>query len=160
MIANVTSVIAAAKRIKLPIVLSTVNVATGMNSPTIHQIADLLPSIAPIDRTGLNAWEDIEFVAAVKATGRTKLVIVALWTEVCLTFAALDAVRDGYHVYAVTDAIGGTSPEAHERGLQRMIQAGVQPTTWCQFICELQRDWNRTATIKDAAQLLYAVAGV
>lgn len=160
MVANVISTIKAAKLFGVPIILSTVNVATGMNQPTIHQIADLLPDVTPIDRTGLNAWEDMEFVDAIKALDRRKLVVVALWTEACLAFMALDAVRDGHEVYAVIDAVGGTSEAAHDFAIKRMIQAGVIPTTWAQFVCELQRDWIRTDTIEEAANLLHAVAGL
>ncbi|MDB5395643.1 MAG: hydrolase [Rhodospirillales bacterium] len=89
----VSNVVAeAAKLYGLPIVLSSVNVETGLNKLTIHQLTDILPGITPIDRTSVNAWENVEFVAAVKATGRKKLIMVALWTEVCLIFPTLDVL--------------------------------------------------------------------
>ena len=99
LIANVVAVARTAKLYDLPVVLSTVNVATGLNTPTIHQLTDVLGGVEPIDRTSINAWEDDDFVAAVKATGRRKLIMVALWTEVCLAFPALDALREGFDVY-------------------------------------------------------------
>ena len=99
LIANVVAVARTAKLYDLPVVLSTVNVATGLNTPTIHQLTDVLGGVEPIDRTSINAWEDDDFVAAVKATRRRKLIMVALWTEVCLAFPALDALREGFDVY-------------------------------------------------------------
>ena len=88
------------------------------------ELAELLEDYPPIDRTTLNAWEDAEFLAAVRATGRRKLILCALWTEICMAFPALDALREGYDVYPVVDAIGGTSEEAHRAGLERVVQAG------------------------------------
>ena len=103
--------------------LASVNVKTGINQPTIHQITDVLPGVTPIDRTAINAWEDTDFVAAVKATGRKKLIMAALRTEVCLVHPALDAMTEGFEVYPVVDAVAGTSVEAHEAGLQRIISS-------------------------------------
>jgi nicotinamidase-related amidase len=103
-------------------------------------VRDQLAGDKPLDRTTVNSWEDIEFVQAVHATGRRKLVICALWTEVCMAFTALDALRAGYEVYPVIDAIAGTSPEAHRAGLDRVVQAGAQPISWVSLACELQRD--------------------
>ena len=107
----------------------------------------VLTGVKPIDRTSINSWEDQEFVDAVKATGRKKLIMCALWTEACQLFPTLDALNEGYEVYPVTDAIGGTSLEAHRAALERMVQAGARPTTWNSVHCELQRDWNRTKTV-------------
>lgn len=159
LVANITSVARTAKLYDLPVVLSTVNVATGRNTPTIHQITDIFPNVRAIDRTSINAWEDTDFVAAVKATGRKKLVMAALWTEVCLVFPALDALHEGFDVYPVIDAVGGTSLEAHEAGLQRIIQAGAKPVSWVQLICELQRDWLRERTTPEFADILFNVVG-
>lgn len=160
LVANVTAVARTAKLYGLPIVLSTVNVATGRNQPTIHQLTEVLgDGVVAIDRTSINAWEDADLVAAVKATGRKKLIMVALWTEVCLVFPALDAMKAGFEVYPVVDAVGGTSPEAHRAGLERIVQAGAKPTTWVQLICELQRDWNRDATTSGFADIVFAVEG-
>ncbi|MEO9132288.1 MAG: hydrolase [Sphingomonas sp.] len=159
LVSNVTAVARTAKLYDLPVVLSTVNVETGRNAPTIHQITDVLPDALPIDRTTLNAWEDPDFLKAVQATGRKKLIMVALWTEVCLCFPALDALRQGFEVFPVVDAVGGTTQEGHRVALERMIQAGAQPVTWVQLICELQRDWNRAATAAEFADILFAVEG-
>ena len=93
-----------------------------------------------------------DFVDAVKATGRKKLIMCALWTEACLLFPALDALKEGYEVYPVTDEVGGTSPEAHRAALERMVQAGAKPTTWNSVHCELQRDGNRTETVPGFVQ--------
>ena len=106
---NIVSTVRAAKAFGLPIVHSTVNVASGQQQPTVPELAELLEDNPPIDRTSVNSWEDVDFVAAVRATGRRKLIFCALWTEVCMAFAALDALREGYEVYPVVDAIGGTS---------------------------------------------------
>jgi nicotinamidase-related amidase len=145
---NVTALAELAKAFRLPVVISSVNVKTGKNGPTIHEITDL-------DRTAINAWEDIDFQAAVRATGRRKLIMAAIWTEVCLTFPALDALREGFEVYPVVDAVGGTSLEAHAAGLRRIEQAGAQPITWIALACELQRDWNRSATVPDFLQIAF-----
>ena len=112
-----------------------------------------------LDRTSINAWEDVEFVSAVKATGRKKLIMTALWTEACLTFPSLDALRDGYEVYPVVDAVGGTSPEAHRAALERVVHAGAQPISWVQLLCELQRDWARTETASQFAEVVFSVEG-
>src|SRR3954452_11031071 len=104
LVANITAVARTAKLFGLPTVIATVNVATGRNQPTIHQIAELFPEVAPIDRTSINAWEDQDFVSAVRATGRKKLIMTALWTEVCLVHPALDALAEGFEVYPIVDA--------------------------------------------------------
>jgi nicotinamidase-related amidase len=120
----------------------------------VPELADLLEDNPPIDRTTLNAWEDADFVAAVRATGRRKLIACALWTEICMTFPALDALREGYDVYPVVDAIGGTSEEAHRAGLERVLQAGGRPTSWVALACELQRDWAREETVADVIEIV------
>ena len=158
LVANITALAQIGKLYALPVVLSTVNVKTGRNQPTIHQIVEVLTGVEPIDRTSINAWEDEDFVRAVKATGRKKLIMAALWTEVCLVHPALDAIREGFEVYPVIDCVGGTSSEAHELGVQRFIQAGAKPIGWVQLICELQRDWNRRR-LRRIRRHLFAVEG-
>src|SRR5207247_5169075 len=101
-----------------------------------------LPGVPEIDRTTMNSWEDPDFRAAVERTGRKKLIIAGLWTEVCVAFPTLDALRAGYQVYVVADAIGGVSRIAHESAMQRMIQAGAIPISVLGLACELQRDWG------------------
>ncbi len=151
---NIVSTVKTAKAFGLPIIHSTINVATGRGKPTVPELAELLPDDPPIDRTTTNAWEDAEFVAAVRATGRRKLIACALWTEICMTFPALDALREGYDVYPVVDAIGGTSDEAHRAGLQRVIQAGASPVGWVPLAVELQRDWAREETVADVIKIV------
>ena len=151
---NIVSTVRTAKAFGLPIVHSTVNVATGRGQPTVPELADLLEDSPPIDRTSLNAWEDVDFLAAVRATGRRKLILCALWTEICMAFPALDALREGYEVYPVVDAIGGTSVEAHRAGLERVGQAGGKPVSWVSLACELQRDWAREETVADVVEIV------
>lgn len=144
---NIVHTAKAAVNYKLPIVHSTVNVASGRNKPPIQPLMDVLGAFPTYDRTTINSWEDVEFKKAVMATGRKKLIMTALWTEACLTFPALDALREGYEVYAVADAVGGTSVAAHEAALRRMEQAGVKLISKTQLYCELQRDWSRSETV-------------
>jgi nicotinamidase-related amidase len=132
----------------VPIVLSTVNVQDGRNPDTIPRLKAVLEGVSSYDRTAINAWEDRQFVQAVKDTGRKKLVMAALWTEACLTFPSLDAMAEGYEVYPVVDAVGGTSKTAHYAALRRIEQAGAKPTSITQLLCEFQRDWNRTGTLR------------
>ena len=144
---NIVHTVKAALNYKLPIVHSTVNVKTGKNKPPIQPIMDLLKDYPTFDRTSINSWEDVEFKKAVLATGRKKLIMTALWTEACLTFPALDALQEGFDVYALADAIGGTSVAAHETALRRIEQAGAKPISKTQLYCELQRDWARAETV-------------
>jgi nicotinamidase-related amidase len=159
LVANVVAVARTAKLYGVPTVLSTVNVTTGLNQPMIRPLTDLLTGVDIVDRTSITAWEDDDFVAAVKATGRRKLIMIALWTEVCLVFPALDALKEGFDVYVVVDAVGGTSREAHRAGLQRIVQAGGIPISWIQLACELQRDWNRESTAPGFADIVFAEVG-
>jgi nicotinamidase-related amidase len=146
LIANVVALVKVAKLYRLPIVLSTVQVTNGVNQETIPQLREQLPDVRPLDRMSINAWQDREFLQAVRDTGRSKLVMGALWTEVCLAFPCLDALRDGFEVFPVVDAVAGTTKTAHETAIQRMVQAGAQPVTWISVLCELQRDWGHTDT--------------
>lgn len=144
-----------AKVFNIPVILSTVNVQTGRNQDTIAPLKEVLADTASYDRTSINAWEDKEFYEAVKATGRKKLIMAALWTEACLTFPALDALREGFEVYPVADAVGGTSSEAHTIALRRIEQAGSQLISVNQLLCELQRDWNREETVPGFFEVLF-----
>jgi nicotinamidase-related amidase len=152
---NAVSTVKAAKLFGLPIVHSTVNVSSGQNKPTVPELAELLEDSPAIDRTSINSWEDVDFVAAVRATERRKLIFCALWTEACMAFAALDALREGYQVYPVVDAIAGTSVEAHRAGLERVTQAGGKPISWVSLTCELQRDWARQETVSGFVRILF-----
>ncbi|SEP96501.1 Nicotinamidase-related amidase [Pseudomonas sp. NFACC02] len=144
---NITSVAKAAINYNLPIIHSTVNVATGRNKPPIQELQNVLGHLPTYDRTSINSWEDVEFKQAVKALGRRKLIMTALWTEACLTFPALDALQEGYEVYVPVDAVGGTSVAAHEAALRRVEQAGAKLISRVQMYCELQRDWARASTV-------------
>jgi nicotinamidase-related amidase len=150
---NAVSTVRTIKTFGVPVVHSTVNVASGQG-PTLPELAGLLAEDKPLDRTTTNSWEDVEFVQAVHATGRRKLIICALWTEICMAFTALDALREGYEVYPVVDAVGGTSPEAHRAGLDRVIQAGGQPISWVSLAVELQRDWARQDTVQAIIEIV------
>jgi nicotinamidase-related amidase len=158
MVENVVAAARAAKLFGVPVVLSTVNVKQG-GDPTIDKLKAVLPGAEEIDRTTINAWEDVEFVRAVKATGRKKLIMAALWTEACLTFPTLDALKEGFEVYPIVDAVGGTSVEAHRAGLDRVVRAGAQPTSVVQLLCELQRDWARKDTSDGFAEIAFGVLG-
>lgn len=151
---NIVTVARLAKTYGLPIVLSTVNVVANGLAPTVPELREVLSDLVEIDRTQINAWEDAEFRQAVEATGRKKLIMTALWTEVCLTFPTLDALRAGYEVFPVVDAVGGTSLEAHRAGLERIAQAGAQPISWVSMACELQRDWARTDTVPQVVDIV------
>ncbi|MEV4558234.1 hydrolase [Kitasatospora sp. NPDC049285] len=135
----------AAKVFDVPVVLSTV-AAESFSGPILPQLREVFPDQEVIDRTSMNAWENAALVEAVKATGRSKIILSGLWTEVCLVLPALSALEQGYEVYVVADASGGVSPQAHEHALQRMTAAGAVPVTWVQVLLELQRDWARAET--------------
>ena len=143
----------------LPIVHSTVNVKTGLNKPPIAQLRRVLKEVPTVDRTTINSWEDVEFVKAVQATGRKKLIMTALWTEACLTFPSLDAIRAGYEVYVPVDAVGGTSVDAHQAALRRIEQAGGKMISWPQLLCELQRDWVRKETVPQFMNIFVETGG-
>ncbi|MDR0240397.1 MAG: hydrolase [Burkholderia sp.] len=159
LINNIVGASKAAVAYGLPIVHSTVNVQTGLNKPPIPQLRRALEGYPTYDRTSINSWEDVEFRKAVEATGRKKLVMTALWTEACLTFPALDALKAGYEVYVVVDAVGGTSVAAHEAALRRIEQAGGQMISVAQLFCELQRDWARSATVPAFINLFIETGG-
>ena len=137
----------------LPVVLSTVGVKTRGMQGTNEELKAALPGVPEIDRTTLNSWEDPDFRAAVEATGRRKLIIAGLWTEICVAFPVLDAIQAGYEVYFVADAIGGISTATHEAAMQRMIQAGATPISVIGLAGELQRDWGREGADKLRAAL-------
>lgn len=156
----VNNVVALAKTAKLfgvPTVLTTVLEERGGH--IIKGIQNVFPEQKPINRTFINAWQDDHFVAAVEKTRRKKLVIAALWTEVCLAMPAIQAKGEGYEVYAVTDASGGVSVEAHAMGMERMIQAGIVPITWLAVLCEWQRDWARADKLGELAAILQEHGG-
>ena len=159
LVSNIVRASKAAVIYGLPIVHSTVNVQTGINKPPIAALRKVLDKVPTYDRTTINAWEDIEFRKAVEATRRKKLIMAALWTEACLAFPALDAMRAGYEVYVVADAVGGTSVTAHEMALRRIEQAGGKMIGVTQLFCELQRDWRRKETVPSFMTLFFDMGG-
>src|SRR4030088_1604013 len=138
---NVIALAKPAKVFNVPTILTTVLQYRG--GKRIKGLQDVFPDQRPIDRTFINTWEDSRVVGAVKKTGRKKLIMAALWSEICLAMPAIQAAGEGYEVYAVTDASGGVSVEAHEMAVRRMVMAGVVPITWMAVAGELQRDWAR-----------------
>ncbi|AKJ04626.1 nicotinamidase-related amidase [Archangium gephyra] len=149
---NVVGLARGAKLFNVPTLLTTVVEERG--GFLLKQLQDVFPEQKPINRTFINTWEDPRVIDWVKKTGRKKIVMAALWTEICLAMPAIHALGDGYEVYIVTDASGGVSLEAHEVAIQRMVQAGAVPITWTVFTSELQRDWAREATVPGLAKLL------
>lgn len=140
---NVVTLGKIAKAFNVPFVLSTVGVELGVSTGTHKDLVDALPPTVEIDRTTLNAWEDENFISSIAKIGRKKIIMAGLWTEVCVAYPTLDALKDGYEVYPVIDAIGGVTKETHEIAVQRMVQAGAIPITALALACELQRDWAR-----------------
>src|SRR5437899_9611837 len=155
---NVVGLAKSAKVFGVPTLFSTVVEDKG--GRLLKPLQDVFADRKPIDRTFINTWEDQRVVAWVKKTGRKKVVMAALWTEICLAMPVIQALGEGYEVYIVTDASGAVSLEAHEMAIQRMIQAGAIPITWMVFAAELQRDWARTDTAAAVAQILVEHAGV
>src|SRR6195256_3787928 len=148
---NVTALAKTAKAYGVPTILTTINAKRG--GGMFSQVQAVFPDQKPIDRTFINAWEDQRVVEAVKKTGRKKLVIAALWSEMCLAQPAIHAMGEGYDVYAVTDASGGVSAEAHDMAIRRLVAAGAQPITWLGMAGELQRDWARTQYLPEVAKI-------
>lgn len=139
---NVRFLIRAAKAFKIPIVLSSVGVEMGVNRPTRASIRKELPELAVIDRSSMDAWEDKAFRSAVEKTGKKKLIFGALYTEICLAFPIVDAMRDGYEAMFVVDAVGGMSQLAHRTAIERLTAAGAIPNTSLALVTELFRDWK------------------
>ena len=139
---NVRLLIKAAKAFGMPVVLSTVGVEMGVNHPTRQSILDELPDVQVIDRSSMNAWEDEAFRAAVEATGRKRLIFGALYTEICLAFPVLEAMKEGFDATFVVDAVGGLSQLAHRTAVERLTAAGAAPNTALALVTELFRDWN------------------
>ena len=154
---NVVGLAKTAKGFKIPTILTTVLEERG--GLLIKDLQAVFPEQKPINRSFINTWQDQRVVEAVKKTGRKKLLIAALWTEMCLAMPAIQAQGEGYDVYAVTDASGGVSVEAHDMAVRRMVQAGVTPVTWINVFGEWQRDWARTETLGAVAEVLVAHGG-
>ena len=154
---NVVALAKGAKASKVPTILSTVMEERG--GYLVPDLQGVFPDEKPINRTTLNAWEDRRVVDAVKKTGRRQLIFAALWTEICLAYPVIHSLADGYDVFFVTDASGGTTREAHDMAVQRLIHAGATPLTWMGVMTEWQRDWAREATVNAFAEVAVAHAG-
>lgn len=152
---NVQILAKTAKLFRVPTILTTI-AADSFSGRMQPEVQDVFPNQAPIDRTSMNSWEDKAFRAAIEATGKKKIVIAGLWTEVCVAFPTVQMIADGYEIYVPTDACGDITTEAHERAVQRMIQLGAVPLTSLQFMCELQRDWARGETYEGCMDIFKA----
>jgi nicotinamidase-related amidase len=142
---NVAIIARAAKGYGVPTIITTVSKDT-FAGPLFSEITDVFPDAEVTDRTTLNAWEDENLIRRVNAVGKDRLVMCGLWTSVCCLAPVLSALEQGYEVYVVTDACGDCTSEAHERAVQRMIQAGARPMTAMAYVSEMQRDWARLET--------------
>jgi len=138
---NVIGLAKGAKVFDVPTILTTVIEERG--GYLIKGLQDVFPDQKPIDRTFINTWQDPNVTDIVKKSGRKQLILAALWTEVCLAMPAIQALGEGYDVFIVTDASGGVSPESHDMGVRRLVQAGAVPITWMAVVSEWQRDWAR-----------------
>jgi nicotinamidase-related amidase len=151
-VGNTIALAKTAKVFGVPTILTTVNEDAG--GYILKGIQDVFPEQKPINRSYINAWQDKRLVEAVTMTGRRKLLIAGLWTEVCVAMPALQAQGEGYDVYVITDASGGVSAEAHSMAVHRMMKAGIKPITWLAVLCEWQRDWARQETVGPLATIL------
>lgn len=142
---NAGLVAAAAKGFGASTILTTV-AEKSFSGPMFTEIVDTFEGQAMIDRTTMNAWEDDKVIAKVNAIGKARIVLAGLWTSVCIVGPAISALGQGFEVYVIADACGDVSIEAHDRAMDRMVQAGVRPMTALQYLLELQRDWGRAAT--------------
>lgn len=142
---NAALIAHAAAGFKVPTILTTV-AEKSFSGPMFDEIAAAFPGQEMLDRTSMNTWEDANVIKVVNATGKKRLVFAGLWTSVCIVGPTLSALDQGFEVYVITDACGDVSAEAHERAIERMVQAGVRPMTSLQYLLELQRDWARTET--------------
>ncbi|WP_199100603.1 hydrolase [Dyella sp. ASV21] len=133
----------AAASFKVPTILTTV-AEKSFSGPMFSEVTEPFPGQALLDRTSMNTWEDAAVIKQVNAIGKTRLVFAGLWTSVCIVGPTLSALEQGFEVYVIADACGDVSAEAHNRAMDRMVQAGVRPMTSLQYLLELQRDWART----------------
>lgn len=155
---NTVGLAKSAKVFNVPMVLSTVE-TKSFSGYLWPQLVAVYPDQRPIERSSMNAWEDNNYVAAIERTGRKKIVMAGLWTEVCVCFPAIQAMEAGYEVYVVADACGDVNQIAHDMAMQRIIQAGAVPVTWLQVLLEFQRDWARRETYNAVLDIVKQHAG-
>lgn len=154
---NTVGLAKAARLFDVPTILTTVLAERGGH--LIQAVQDVFPEQKPIDRTLINTWQDERVVDAVRATGRRKVIMAGLWTEICVAMPAIQAAGEGFEVHAVTDASGGVSVEAHEMAVRRMVRADVTPLNWLAVVAEWQRDWAREETAAGQAEILVQHGG-
>lgn len=155
---NAVALAKSASSFGVPTILTTVE-SESFSGYMFPELLDVFPKNGLYERSSMNTWDDAKIKAEVKRLARPKLVLAGLWTEVCINMPALEAMKDGYEVYVVEDACGGTSPGAHAASMQRMAQAGAVPITWQQYLLELQRDWARKETYNSTIEIVKANGG-
>ncbi|MCY0854552.1 MULTISPECIES: hydrolase [unclassified Cupriavidus] len=156
---NVVGLAKAARIFNIPTVITTVE-SESFSGYTYPELLDVFPGQKTLERTSMNSWDDQKVRDALAANGRKKIIVAGLWTEVCNTTFALSAMHDSdYEIYMVADASGGTSKEAHDYAMQRMVQAGVVPVTWQQVLLEWQRDWAHRDTYDAVMKLVKEHSG-
>jgi nicotinamidase-related amidase len=156
---NTVALAKAAKVFNIPTTITTVE-TESFSGFTYPELLDVFPDKKVLERTSMNSWDDQKVRDALAANGRKKVVVSGLWTEVCNTTFALCAMLEGdYEIYMVADASGGTSKEAHDYAMQRMVQAGVVPVTWQQVLLEWQRDWARRDTYNPVIDIVREHSG-
>jgi nicotinamidase-related amidase len=152
---NVQVLAKAAKLFKIPTVISTI-AKDSFSGPFMPEVTNLFPQHVVIDRTAMNGWLDANFRKAIHDTKRKKVVLAGLWTEVCVLFPTLEMLKEGFEVYISADACGDVSLEAHNRAMDRAVQAGAVPLTSLQYVFELQQDWARSETYEGVMEILRA----
>lgn len=155
---NTVGLAKAASVFGVPTVITTVE-TESFSGHTYPELLDVLPKHDLLERTSMNSWDDKKVRDAIGATGRKKLLLSGLWTEVCINMCAFSAMQDGFELYVVEDTCGGTSDVAHRASMDRMIQAGVVPMTWQQTLLEWQRDWARKETYDAALAIVTEHSG-
>jgi len=155
---NVALVAKAAKEFNVPTILTSA-AEKSFAGPLYEEIRSVFPEVPIIDRTTMNSWEDVRITDQVNAFGKSRIVLAGLWTSVCIVDVGLSALDQGFEVHVLADACGDVSTEAHERAIQRVVQAGARPMTSLQYLLELQRDWARTKTYDQTMSVIKANGG-
>lgn len=155
---NAALVAQAAAGFKVSTILTTV-AEKSFSGPMFSEIGEAFPGKAMLDRTSMNTWEDAAVIEEVNRIGKPRIVLAGLWTSVCIVGPALSALDQGFEVYVIADACGDVSAEAHNRAMERMVQAGARPMTSLQYLLELQRDWARGDTYELTTGIARKVGG-
>jgi nicotinamidase-related amidase len=158
LINNVVGFSKATKVFGVPTILSTVE-TKSFSGYIWPQLKAQFPDTTPIERSSMNSWDDAKFVAAIKASGRRKIVLAGLWTEVCVAFPTIQAIADGYEVYVLEDLCGDLDVKTHDAAMRRVEQAGAKPVTWIQVMLEWQRDWAHKDTYAAVMDIVKTHAG-